>query len=315
MYRIGVDLGGTNIKIGIADPQYRLIGQLMCRTNVKSGADSVIQEIALQIHTLLSRSDIPGSEIAGVGIGCPGVVHGETGTVLYSNNFDWQDVPLKERLQQLLPWQVAVRNDAQCAALGELMVGGAVGCRNVVLLTLGTGVGSGIVVDGKLLEGSGGGGVAGHMVIEQGGRECTCGRRGCLEAYASATALIRETRKQLELHPESVISRLCGGNPENIDGKVPFQAARQGDPWGRKIVEEYTASLAGGIANLIDLFRPEKVLISGGVCNEGDPLLIPLNQKVKENCFAAAWLAVPPVEIAKLKNTAGMIGAASLADN
>ncbi len=313
MYRIGVDLGGTNIKIGIADSKYRLAGQLTCRTNVKLGADSVIQEIASQVHTLLSRSNIPKEEIAGVGIGCPGVVRGETGTVLYSNNFDWEDIPLKERLQRLLPWQVSVRNDAQCAALGELLVGGAVGCRNVVLLTLGTGVGSGIVVDGRLLEGSGGGGVAGHMAVKQGGRECTCGRRGCLEAYASATALIRETRKQLELHPESVISELCGGDPENIDGKAAFQAARRGDPWGQKIVDEYTEALAGGIANLIDLFRPEKVLISGGVCNEGDPLLIPLNQKVKENCFAAAWLPVPPVEIASLKNTAGMIGAASLA--
>ena len=220
MYRVGVDLGGTNIKIGIVDSRYRLIDQGLCRTNVKLGAESVIQEIVRQVYGILSKNEISGSEVAGVGIGCPGLVRIETGTVLYSNNFDWQDLPLKARLQEMMPWPVEIRNDAQCAVLGEMKAGSAVGYKNVVLVTLGTGVGSGIVVDGKILEGESGGGIAGHNVIKKNGRECTCGRRGCLEAYASATALISETKRQLKQHPESLIAELCAGDPDNIDGKT-----------------------------------------------------------------------------------------------
>lgn len=312
MYRVGVDLGGTNIKIGIVDSRYRLIDQGLCRTNVKLGAESVIQEIVRQVYGILSKNEISGSEVAGVGIGCPGLVRIETGTVLYSNNFDWQDLPLKARLQEMMPWPVEIRNDAQCAVLGEMKAGSAVGYKNVVLVTLGTGVGSGIVVDGKILEGESGGGIAGHNVIKKNGRECTCGRRGCLEAYASATALISETKRQLKQHPESLIAELCAGDPDNIDGKTPFLAAGQGDPLGKKIIEEYIEALGNGLANLINLFRPGKVLISGGICNEEDALLIPLNRKVRENCFAPDWLPIPLVEIARLKNTAGIIGAASL---
>ena len=312
MCRIGVDLGGTNIKVGIVDAEYRLSDYVVCKTNVKFGAESVVREIVLQVYGILSKNNISESEVIGVGIGCPGLVHSGTGTVLYSNNFSWEDYPLKERLQEMMPWPVEVRNDAQCAVLGEKMAGSAVGCRNVVLVTLGTGVGSGIIVDGKILEGNGGGGIAGHNVIMKNGRECTCGRKGCLEAYASATALIRETKRQLKHYPESLILSLCDGNAENIDGKIPFLAAEQGDMLGKKIIDEYIEVLSNGIADLINLFRPEKVLIGGGICNEEDSLLMPLNQKIRDNCFASQWLPIPPVETARLKNTAGMIGAASL---
>lgn len=232
--------------------------------------------------------------------------------MLYSNNFDWHDLPIQSLLSRQLHMPVAVTNDANCAVLGEQVAGSAVGFANVVLLTLGTGVGSGILVNGQLLTGSGCGGVAGHSVLVQNGRRCTCGRRGCLEAYASATALIRDTREQLWQHPQSRLADLCAGNPDQIDGRTAFEAAEQGDPWAGQVIQDYIEALANGIANLVNLFRPEKVLLSGEICNKGESLLVPLNRKVREYCFAGDYLEPPVVETAKLKNRAGIIGAASL---
>lgn len=312
MYRIGIDLGGTNLKIGLIDPDYRIVDQSVCETHVQAVADGVIEKIVLQVRDIISKNNLSPKEILGVGLGCPGVINSKTGTVLYSNNFNWHDLPIRSILSQKLNLPLVVTNDAKCAALGELMAGSAIGCKNIVLLTLGTGVGSGIVVNGKLLDGSGCGGVAGHNTIVQNGRQCTCGRKGCLEAYASATALISETKKQLHMHPESLIADLCGRDPEKIDGRIAFEAAKRGDSYGQQIVDDYIEALANGVSNLVNLFRPEKILLSGGICNEGDTLLTPLNKKVKEYCFANIYLCPPPVEIARLKNTAGIIGAASL---
>ena len=216
--------------------------------------------------------------------------------MLYSNNFDWHDLPIQSLLSRQLHMPVAVTNDANCAVLGEQVAGSAVGFANVVLLTLGTGCG----------------GVAGHSVLVQNGRRCTCGRRGCLEAYASATALIRDTREQLWQHPQSRLADLCAGNPDQIDGRTAFEAAEQGDPWAGQVIQDYIEALANGIANLVNLFRPEKVLLSGEICNKGESLLVPLNRKVREYCFAGDYLEPPVVETAKLKNREGIIGAASL---
>lgn len=312
MYRIGIDLGGTYIKTGITDEEYNIIAQSSVKTDVMSGAENIINKISEQIRLLTKENSIDKSQIAGIGISCPGIIDSKSGVVLYSNNFNWNNYHLKEKLQNLLGVKVKVKNDALCAVIGEMKAGNAKGLKNVVLLTLGTGVGSGIAVDGRVFEGGGDGGIAGHNVIVKNGRQCTCGRKGCLEAYASATALISETKKCLKEHPNSKIKDLCGGDEELINGKTAFDAAKLGDKDAEKVVFDYIDSLANGIANLINLFRPEAVLLSGGICNEGDNLLKPLNEKVKGNCFAGDILNIPKVEIAGLKNTAGIIGASAL---
>ncbi len=311
VYRIGVDLGGTNIKVGLVGEDYRIIDQRSCKTNVQTGAEGVTDRIVSQVRGIMKQNSITEKDIPGVGVGCPGIINTESGTVIYSNNFDWHNLPVKAILEKKLGMPIAVTNDANCAVLGELWAGNGAGCRNIVLLTLGTGVGSGIIVNGELLTGSGCGGVAGHNIIIKDGRRCTCGKNGCLEAYASATALISETKKKLTMNPYSRIADLCRRNPDRIDGKTAFEAARLGDACGAEIVDEYIDALATGISNLVNLFRPEKILLSGGICNQGERLLTPLNEKVKKYCFAAEYLHSPVVEIARLKNTAGIIGAAS----
>lgn len=312
MYKIGIDLGGTNIKIGIIDGKYEIISFSTSKTEDRYNPDAVIEQIYNNADRLLKKNGLSLSDIAGVGLGCPGIIDPESGTVIYSNNFNWLNFSVKEKLTNLFGLPVQIENDANCAVLGEAAAGGAKGCKNIVLLTLGTGVGSGIIVDGKLLSGSGFGGVAGHMTVELGGRPCSCGKLGCLEAYTSATALISETVKQIEMHPDSLLAKLCKNDPQKVDGKLAFVAAKNGDPYAEKVIEEYIDALAHGTASLINLFRPEKVLISGGVCNEGAALIIPLNRKIQKYCFAGKYITAPAVEICRLKNTAGVIGAASL---
>ncbi len=312
-YIVGIDLGGTKIKAGLVSADdFSILDDTCVDTNVQSGLECVVQIMTDTVHGLLARNQIPKSLVAGVGLGCPGLIESGTGKVLYSNNFNWMNVPIRKMLEDALQLTVFVENDANCAVLGEAHAGGAVGCRNVVLLTLGTGVGSGIIVDGKLLTGTRCGGVAGHMTIVSGGRECTCGRKGCLEAYVSATALIKRTRYVMARHRNSLLWKACGQNMEAADGTTAFMAARQDDPYAKKIIEEYLYYLADGISSLVSIFRPEKILLSGGICNEGDGFLEEVNRIVRQLCFGQGYLEAPATEIARLKNRAGLIGAASL---
>lgn len=308
MVKIGIDLGGTCIKAGLV----RGIGELLRKTSVPTGSredpGAVAERIAAAVHELIADG---GLRPEGVGLGCPGLIDSGKGVVLYSNNFDWVDVPFGQILERRLGLPVRMANDAQCAALGEVAAGNAVGCRDMVLLTLGTGVGSGIVSNGRLL-GQRGGGVAGHMTIVAGGAPCTCGKRGCLEAYASATALIRRGRELIAEKTAPLLRELCGGDPEKVDGKRMFEALAAGDGDVARAVDGYTGYLAAGICNLIELNRPEKVLLSGGLCNAGERLLGPLREKVAAGLYGGAYLPPPPIEIAGLKNDAGIIGAASL---
>ena len=312
MIRIGIDLGGTFIKAGTLDKESNLLSEETVPTMVAKGGDFVVKNMATVICSVLKKSGHRIEEVQGIGIGCPGVIDQKRGIVLYSNNFDWNCFHVIEKIEKLIPADYAIANDGKCAVLGEQIAGAGQGCDNLILLTLGTGVGCGIISGGKLFEGGSiGGGIAGHMVIRHGGETCTCGRNGCLEAYASATALIRETRKLFENHDEIVV-HLCMGNPTNITGQTVFLASAQGDKKAMEVIQRYIEFLGDGIANLIDIFRPEKVLLGGGICNEGEKLFAPLNEYIRRNCFASDILDVPPVKQALLGNKAGIIGAASL---
>ncbi len=289
--RLGIDIGGTNVKLGLVDAQGQLVAFRSVPTPAKEGAAVVAAEIGRQAQKLLEEQ---GAEnCLGVGLGVPGTVERETGMVLYSNNLRWDDVPLAGLLRSYLPMPIEIANDADCAVLGETVAGAGAGCRNVVMLTLGTGVGGGVVLNGELLRGS----EPGHVVIVEDGERCTCGRRGCLECYASATALKREA--------ERAAGRL-------VEPEETFAAAAAGDPALRPVAEAYIRRLGAGVVNLINLFRPQMFLLGGGVSQQGEVLLAPLRAMARQECFGGEKSPLPEIRIAALGNRAGMIGAASL---
>lgn len=310
---IGIDLGGTGIKIGIADTSYHIIAQTSVPTDAQRPYGQVIADMGHTAAALLAESGYGTADCLGIGVGSPGTIDSQNGVVLYSNNIRWDHVPLAAELQKYIPVPVYVNNDANCAALGETAKGAAKGCRNAVFLTLGTGVGGGVVIDGNIFEGGHPGGVElGHIRIASEGRTCTCGRKDCLEAYASATALINDAKELAGRHPDSLLMELCGHDLEQMNAKIPFDAAQAGDPWGRLLVDHYIQYLADGITDLVNIFRPDIVILGGGVSAQGENLTEPLNRYLKENCFGASVSYVPKVVTAQNGNDAGIIGAASL---
>ncbi len=311
--RIGIDLGGTAIKIGLLNQEYQIIGQTAISTNADRPYQQVIADMGQAAAALLKTNGYRIEDCLGVGIGSPGTIDSENGIVLYSNNIRWNHVPLARELQRYLPLPVYINNDANCAALGETESGAAKGCQNVIFLTLGTGVGGGIVINGTIFEGGHPGGAElGHMRLRSEGRKCTCGREDCLEAYASATALIADTKEMAKQHPESFLWKLCEQDLEKINAKTPFDAAEAGDYCGQILIENYIQYLADGIANLVNIFRPDLVVLGGGVCAQGEKLTEPLNQYLRKYCFGADVAYIPQVVTAKNGNDAGIIGAAKL---
>lgn len=310
---IGIDLGGTAVKIGIVDESYELIAQTSIPTKAERAYQQVIADMGQAAAALLEENGYRMEDCLGAGAGCPGTVDSKKGIILYSNNIRWDNVPAAAELQRYLPVPVYLDNDANCAALGEVVKGAAKGYKNVIFLTLGTGVGGGIVIEGKIFEGGNPGGAElGHIRNGFENRRCTCGRFDCLETYASATALIEDTKKLMVQYPKSVIWEMCGHEAEQINAKIPFDAAQAGDPCGRMLVENFISHLGDGITDLANIFRPDRIVIGGGVCAQGKNLTEPLNQYLKKNCFAASVAPVPLVVTAQNGNLAGIIGAASL---
>ena len=313
MYKAGIDLGGTNIKAGIIDREQNILAEGSVPTNAQRPYQEIVKDMAVLVKDLLKKAGISETDLAGIGIGSPGTVDAANGIVTYSNNIKWENVPLAKELGSYFPCPVKISNDANCAALGEVKAGAAKEISNAILLTLGTGVGGGIIMDGRVFEGAHAGGAElGHTSLILGGEPCTCGRRGCIEAYTSATALIRDARKAVRNHPESEMYRLCDGDLNNMNGKIPFDAAWNGDVAAKEVVEQYLVYLGETITNFVNIFRPDVVLLSGGVCNQGEKLTAPLNEYLKEKCFAGDKAFIPPVRCAILGNLAGIIGAANL---
>ena len=312
-YYAGLDLGGTFVKGGIVDEE----GNILVKGKIPTGAErpyaAIAADMAQLVKDLAAQAGLQQEQIAAVGIGSPGLIDAENGTIVYSNNLRWENVPLCAAVRERLGLPVCITNDANAAALGESFCGAGKKYRSMVFITLGTGVGGGIILDGKLFEGyRSAGAEVGHMVIECGGWQCTCGRRGCFEAYASATGLIRRTREAMEAHPESAMWRLAG-SLEKVDGKTAFDGMRAGDAAAARVVDEYISYLAEGVVNLVNIFRPEAVLLGGGVCAEGETLLAPLREKVFPHLFGGTEYAPCAIVKASLGNDAGLCGAARLA--
>ncbi|MDD3261507.1 MAG: ROK family protein [Oscillospiraceae bacterium] len=312
--RLGIDIGGTGIKAGAVSSDHQILGRAVVPTCTQRPWQAVVQDTAKAARLALKDAGADENQCLSVGIGCPGIISAKTGTVIYSNNLGWKDVPLIKALEKTFSLPLFVSNDANCAVLGEACAGAAKGCRNVVLLTLGTGIGSGILTDGRLLEGGGPGGAEfGHTLLVMDGEPCTCGRRGCFESYASASALIRQAKRAAEKYSESLLATLCKRDLARMNGHIPFLAARLGDPTGLQVVQQYTTYLAAGIANAVNIFRPEAVLLSGGISKEGTYLTNPLEKLVAKEVFGRSASFLPKIRTAALGNNAGIIGAANLA--
>ena len=309
-YYVGIDLGGTFIKGGIVDDLGRIVCQDKTPTESEKGADGVAENIAKLAKSLMARLGLTSDDVEGLGMGVPGMIDSKNGTVIYSNNLNWKDFRIGEKVASLTDLRVKIANDANVAALGEVKFGAAKGCENAVMLTLGTGVGGGVVAEGMLIEGNKSAGAElGHSVIVAGGKQCTCGRKGCLEAYASATALIRDTKEMMLANKDSKMWEI--GSVDKVTGKTAFDY-KNTDPYAKKVVDEYIEHLACGITNFANVFRPERVLLGGGVCAQGDELVQPLQAALNKDIFAGELGPQVEIRIAELGNSAGLLGAAAL---
>ena len=311
MYYLGIDLGGTTIKGAAVSPEGEILREDSRPTQPELGPDHVADGIAALMAALTDRDGTPP---AGVGVGCPGVVDPAAGLVRYSCNLRWGHFHLRSALRQRTGVEVQLVNDANAAALAEAVAGCAKGAESAIVLTLGTGLGGGVVLNGKLLTGyTGTASELGHMVIEEGGAPCTCGRRGCWEAYSSATGLIRMTREAMDAHPESLLHAVAASQGA-VNGQTAFLAKEQGDPAGAAVVERYVHYLSVGVANLINLFYPQVIALSGGVANQGEALLAPLREAVAPQVYGGAYLdRHTRIVQCTLGYRAGVIGAAMAA--
>ena len=312
--RVGVDIGGMTIKIGLVNEAYEIIAKkvILTESDVKT-PEQVAEAMAEAVKALLQENGLDEADCEGLGIACPGTSDPEAGVVVYSNNIVWENVPLLALMGRTLHIPMALANDADAAALGEVLAGAAAGKENALLLTLGTGVGGGVILNKKIFAGPLRGGCElGHTVIRMGGSPCTCGRRGCLETYASATALMQDARKKAEECPGSLLSRLCQAQDGKMDGRIIFEAHRQGDEAAGQVIEAYEEALCEGIANFINIFRPQVVILGGGVSAQKEYLTDALQEKVNGMCFGGNLGEVAKITTSVLGNDAGIIGAAYL---
>lgn len=310
-YRIGIDLGGTAVKAGVVDENH----QVVCSHSLPSdhNFDRAVDGLAAAAEAVAAKVGLRVSDFPCVGVGIPSTVNPHTKRLVFANNTGWRDAPIGEALEQRLGIPVYIGNDANCAVIGEALAGAARGRQSVVMLTLGTGVGGGILLGGKLFTGGDGMGVElGHTPLVHGGYRCTCGIEGCLESYASVTALIRQTRQAMEEHPESALHAYVAAHNGQVDGRTVFDCAQAGDEVSAAVVDRYLEYLANGIGGLITVFRPEVFLIGGGLSAQGDNLIRPLNEKVLRYVYSSDLIGVPPIVKATLGNAAGTIGAAYL---
>ena len=312
MFYIGIDLGGTGIKAGVVDENGNIILKDSCPTGAERGYGAVIQDMAMLAIDVTKRSGHRMDEIKAIGIGLPGVMDPRTGRVPFCTNLAWHDVPIIEEMAKYTDRPVFVDNDATVAGLAESVAGVSAGCQSSVFVTLGTGVGGGVVIGGKVFSGSHG--VAseiGHMVTVAGGEMCTCGNRGCWERYASATALIREGRKLCAAKPECALMKAVEGDITRIGAKDVIDLAREGDADCAALFDNYVHHLVVGLANLINVYDPEVIALGGGVSHAGEFLLDAVRAKLPEMIFYKD-MPYARVELAKLTNDAGIIGAAML---
>lgn len=311
-YYIGIDLGGTNIKAGVVDEDFKIIAKATCKTNLPRPAEDICKDMAEVAKQAVKEAGLTLDQIESVGIGTPGTANSAEGIIEYSNNLGFKDFHVVELMKTFIDKPCFVENDANAAAYGEFVAGAAKGANNAVCITLGTGVGGGIIIDGKIYSGFNfAGAEIGHTVVDPNGPQCTCGRKGCFEVFSSATGLIRMTKEAMEADPTSVMNKMSE-EMGKVSARTAFNAMREGDKAGKEVVDKYIKYLALGITNTINIFQPDILCIGGGVCNEGDPLLLPLKELVAKEVYTRNSKKNSEIVIAKLGNDAGIIGAAFL---
>ncbi len=308
MYRIGIDLGGTNIAVGVVDESNRIVARASSPTP-KSGAENAIpDEIAACVELAMRTLGITAADCSGAGLGIPGSCDTARGLVRYAHNLGWDGVPVAALLCERLGQPVRIANDGDCAALGEVVAGAARGCESALIITLGTGVGGGYILGGRILSGHRSlGGEFGHMRISSNGEACSCGEHGCWEACAGAAALIRQAKEAASRAPDSALNRL-----EVLSGKTIFTAAASGDTTAQDVVRQYAAFVGMGLVNLVNVLFPQRILLGGGISGAGDALLTPVREYVYAHCFVRDRALLPDIRIAALGGDAGIIGAAAL---
>lgn len=313
MYRIGIDLGGTNIVAGIVDKDYKIVASSKMKTNAPRPAAEIFDDIAKVVFEALDKAGVTMDEIESIGMGTPGTVNKAEETIEFANNLKFDNVPAGAMLRERLGKTVYMDNDANCAALGEAKAGAGNGVDNFIAITLGTGVGSGVVVDGHILSGANyAAAEMGHMVIVVDGAKCTCGRHGCWESYASATALISQTREAMRHEQDSLMWHVADEDLNKVNGRTAFDAMRQGDAAAKKVVDRYIYYVACGLINAINIFQPEIICIGGGISHEGETLLEPLRRHIRRERYSMYSKTQTKICAAQLGNDAGVIGAALL---
>ena len=310
MLYIGIDVGGTNLKAGLVNEKGQILTTEKTPLGVFPGPEGFAKTLAGLAEAVMRKGGAALEDIEYVGIGIPGAVSG--GEILYTANIPMAHVSMEKLFRRHLDLPLLLGNDADCAAVGEWSCGAGRGTKNFIVITLGTGIGGGLILNGKLHTGMGAGGEVGHIVIVSGGAPCNCGRRGCWEAYASATGLIRLTKEAMAAHPESALHAIAAENG-GVEGKTAFQAAQMGDETALALCGDYARYLATGLTDLVNVLHPEAVALGGGVAAAPNHLLLdPVREIVARECYARHTDQVPRILRAELGNDAGIIGAALL---
>ena len=317
MYSIGVDLGGTNIAVGLVNENFEIKVKRSMPTGAHRTSEEIVNDIATLCFDVCREGGIDISELSSIGIASPGIANHDSGIIEYSCNLPFRKFPIADELRKRTGVKkINTENDANAAALGEAVAGAAKGTKISIMITLGTGVGGGIIIDGKVISGFNyAGAELGHIVIEVDGAQCGCGRKGCWEAYSSATALIRMTREKLaecEAAGRQTLMTEIAEKAGKVSGRTAFDAKRAGDEAGAEVVAKYVHYLAQGITNIINIFQPEVLSIGGGISGEGDYLLDMVVPLVRAEVYGQGIVKDTDIRIATLRNDAGIIGGAVL---
>lgn len=307
--KIGVDLGGTTMIAGIVNEENEIIEELETETLAAAGPDKVIERMTELIVGVIKKANV--NKISHIGLGCPGMLDRINGIVTYSNNLEWENVNIREKVQNYFNFPVYLENDGNCAALGEYKKGSGKYSHSMVMITLGTGIGGGIIIDNKILHGkNGNANILGHIVMVSDGELCTCGRKGCWEAYASVSALIKMAERKANERRDSKLYYLKESEG-SLNGKGVFTALQSGDEAATQVFHQYIKNVSEGIIDIINIFDPQTIVIGGGVSKQGEVILKPVREFVEQNIYCGPN-AMPLIKASSLGNDAGIIGASCL---
>lgn len=311
-YYCGIDLGGTNIKAGIVDGDGKLLNKVSIKTRAERAMEEIIHDMGQLAVDAIKDAGLEVKDIEAIGIGSPGTPDNDEGLLVYSSNLPFNKAPMRKLIREVIDLPVYIDNDANCAAMAEAVAGAGKGAKDSVTITLGTGVGAGVIINGRIFSGfNQAGSEFGHTVLVSGGVQCGCGRKGCFEQYASASALARMTKEAAEANPDSLLNKVKEDFGE-WNAQIAFVAMKQGDKVAEKVIDSYTDYLADGLANAINTFMPEVLVVGGGVCGEGDPLLIPMREKTMSRPYFGPGVKKTRIELAQMGNDAGIVGAAMM---